>query len=93
MALRGVYYFTGSLDDPELTIVLLLWSTPVLCQVHYATALDWFIICSFLYCLASILEFAGVHYFTKVGCLCSVELESKVMRRYTKISESLTRPY
>ena len=30
MALRGVYYFTGSLDDPELTIVLLLWSTPVL---------------------------------------------------------------
>ena len=34
-------------------------------KVHYATALDWFIICSFLYCLASILEFAGVHYFTK----------------------------
>ena len=37
------------------------------CQVHYATALDWFIICSFLYCMASILEFAGVHYFTKVA--------------------------
>ena len=36
-------------------------------KVHYATALDWFIICSFLYCIASILEFAGVHYFTKVG--------------------------
>ena len=36
-------------------------------KVQYATALDWFIICSFLYCLASILEFAGVHYFTKVG--------------------------
>ena len=36
-------------------------------KVHYATALDWFIICSFLYCMASILEFAGVHYFTKVG--------------------------
>ena len=35
-------------------------------KVHYATALDWFIICSFLYCMASILEFAGVHYFTKV---------------------------
>ena len=35
-------------------------------KVHYATALDWFIIISFLYCLASILEFAGVHYFTKV---------------------------
>ena len=35
-------------------------------KVHYATALDWFIICSFLYCIASILEFAGVHYFTKV---------------------------
>ena len=36
-------------------------------KVHYATALDWFIICSFLYCMASILEFAGVHYFTKVA--------------------------
>ena len=35
-------------------------------KVHYATALDWFIICSFLYCMASLLEFAGVHYFTKV---------------------------
>ncbi len=36
-------------------------------QVHYATALDWFIICSFGYCMASLLEFAGVHYFTKVS--------------------------
>ena len=35
-------------------------------KVHYATALDWFIICSFIYCMASLLEFAGVHYFTKV---------------------------
>ena len=39
-------------------------------KVHYATALDWFIICSFLYCMASILEFAGVHYFTKVVVRC-----------------------
>ncbi|XP_023328188.1 gamma-aminobutyric acid receptor alpha-like [Eurytemora carolleeae] len=36
-------------------------------KVHYATALDWFIICSFGYCMATLLEFAGVHYFTKVG--------------------------
>jgi gamma-aminobutyric acid receptor subunit alpha len=36
-------------------------------KVHYATALDWFIICSFGYCIATLLEFAGVHYFTKVG--------------------------
>jgi hypothetical protein len=35
-------------------------------KVHYATALDWFIICSFLYCMFSLLAFAGVHYFTKV---------------------------
>ena len=46
---------------------LLLLLVPL--QVHYATALDWFIICSFLYCMASILEFAGVHYFTKVTLL------------------------
>ena len=38
----------------------------IVLQVQYATALDWFIICSFLYCVATILEFAGVHYFTKV---------------------------
>ncbi|XP_023322271.1 gamma-aminobutyric acid receptor alpha-like [Eurytemora carolleeae] len=36
-------------------------------KVHYATALDWFIICSFGYCMATLLEFAGVHYFTKIG--------------------------
>ena len=34
--------------------------------MRYATALDWFIICSFTYCMATLLEFAGVHYFTKV---------------------------
>ena len=38
----------------------------ILVQVRYATALDWFIICSFSYCMATLLEFAGVHYFTKV---------------------------
>ena len=55
-------------------------------EVHYATALDWFIICSFLYCMASLLEFAGVHYFTKASiqykywifyCLCDDLLESE----------------
>ena len=35
-------------------------------KVHYATALDWFIICCFGYCIATLLQFAGVHYFTKV---------------------------
>ena len=45
---------------------ILIPTHPFSLQVHYATALDWFIICSFLYCMASILEFAGVHYFTKV---------------------------
>lgn len=36
-------------------------------KVRYATALDWFILMSFFYCIATLLEFAGVHYFTKVG--------------------------
>lgn len=36
-------------------------------KVRYATALDWFLLVSFFYCIASLLEFAGVHYFTKVG--------------------------
>lgn len=36
-------------------------------KVRYATALDWFQLMSFFYCIATLLEFAGVHYFTKVG--------------------------
>ncbi|XP_018579320.1 gamma-aminobutyric acid receptor subunit alpha-2 isoform X1 [Anoplophora glabripennis] len=36
-------------------------------KVRYATALDWFLFMSFFYCIATLLEFAGVHYFTKVG--------------------------
>lgn len=35
-------------------------------KVHYATALDWFILMSFGYCIATLLQFAAVHYFTKV---------------------------
>ncbi|KAF7993296.1 hypothetical protein HCN44_006356 [Aphidius gifuensis] len=38
-------------------------------KVRYATALDWFLLMSFGYCIATLLEFAGVHYFTKVGKL------------------------
>ncbi|KOB71948.1 Ionotropic GABA-aminobutyric acid receptor GRD [Operophtera brumata] len=34
-------------------------------KVRYATALDWFLLMSFFYCIATLLEFAGVHYFTK----------------------------
>ena len=65
--------------SPQFTIAFFLGITTVLTlstialesrtdlpKVHYATALDWFIICSFGYCIATLLEFAGVHYFTKV---------------------------
>ena len=66
--------------SPQFTIAFFLGITTVLTlstialesrtdlpKVHYATALDWFIICSFGYCIATLLEFAGVHYFTKVS--------------------------
>lgn len=36
-------------------------------KVHYATAIDWFVIMSFVFVIATLLEFAGVHYFTKIG--------------------------
>ncbi|OXA53155.1 Gamma-aminobutyric acid receptor subunit alpha-6 [Folsomia candida] len=36
-------------------------------KVHYATALDWFLLACFGYCMATLLEFSGVHYFTKIG--------------------------
>ena len=56
---------------PGITTVLTLSTISLesrtdLPKVHYATALDWFILCSFAYCIATLLEFAGVHYFTKV---------------------------
>lgn len=35
-------------------------------KVRHATALDWFLLMSFLYCIATLLQFAAVHYFTKV---------------------------
>lgn len=43
-------------------------------KVHYATALDWFLLMSFAYCMSTLLEFAGVHYFTKVGTCCIFKL-------------------
>ena len=36
-------------------------------RVSYATALDWFTIMCFLFVVFTLLEFAGVHYFTKIG--------------------------
>ena len=35
-------------------------------KVSYATSLDWFILMTFAYCIASLIQFAAVHYFTKV---------------------------
>ncbi|KAH8368810.1 hypothetical protein KR084_007995, partial [Drosophila pseudotakahashii] len=46
-------------------------------KVKYATALDWFLLMSFLYCIATLLEFAGVHYFTKLGSGESPQVEDQ----------------
>ena len=36
-------------------------------RVSYATALDWYTIMCFLFVVFTLLEFASVHYFTKIG--------------------------
>ena len=36
-------------------------------KVHYATALEWFVIMCFAFVIGSLLQFAAVHYFTKIG--------------------------
>ncbi|XP_014680769.1 PREDICTED: gamma-aminobutyric acid receptor alpha-like [Priapulus caudatus] len=36
-------------------------------KVSYATSLDWFLVMCFMFVIATLLEYAGVHYFTKVG--------------------------
>jgi hypothetical protein len=45
-------------------------------KVRYATALDWFLLMSFFYCIATLLQFACVHYFTKVvrAPICSSKI-------------------
>lgn len=57
---------------PGITTVLTLSTLAIdtrtdLPKVHYATALDWFILITFGYCMASLIQFASVHYFTKVS--------------------------
>lgn len=55
-----------------ITTVLTLTTTSMdtrddLPKVHYATALDWFVIMCFGFVIGTLLQFAGVHYFTKIG--------------------------
>ena len=70
---KSIFNFCKSFIRGITTVLTLstiaLESRTDLPKVHYATALDWFIICSFGYCIATLLEFAGVHYFTKVKFL------------------------
>ena len=43
-----------------------------LAKVSYSTALDWFLLVSFCFVFAALVEYAGVNYFTKNGsCLTS----------------------
>ncbi|CAL4108957.1 unnamed protein product, partial [Meganyctiphanes norvegica] len=63
---------TSDRVGPGITTVLTLSTISLdsrtdLPKVHYATSLDWFIIMSFFYCIATLLQFAAVSYFTKVG--------------------------
>nr|CAD7203081.1 unnamed protein product [Timema douglasi] len=55
-------------------------------KVRYATALDWFLLMSFFYCIATLLEFAGVHYFTKVTALYFNLLEFAGVHYFTKVT-------
>jgi len=64
-------FYNGIINFAGITTVLTLSTISLdsridLPKVRYATALDWFLLMSFGYCIATLLEFAGVHYFTKV---------------------------
>lgn len=54
--------------------------------MRYATALDWFLLMSFFYCIATLLEFAGVHYFTKLG---SGEIHTLAEDEWEDIAETI----
>lgn len=52
----------------ELTLTTLSMDTrDDLPKVTYATALDWFIIMCYLFISSTLIEYAIVHYFTKIG--------------------------
>ncbi|CAA9993243.1 unnamed protein product [Nesidiocoris tenuis] len=54
-------------------------------KVRYATALDWFLLMSFFYCIATLLEFAGVHYFTKQVRFLRIDSLVLIINRFQKI--------
>lgn len=55
-------------------------------KVRYATALDWFLLMSFFYCIATLLEFAGVHFFTKFG---SGEINALIDDEWEDVAETV----
>lgn len=55
-------------------------------KVRYATALDWFLLMSFFYCIATLLEFAGVHFFTKFG---SGEVNALIDDEWEDVAETI----
>ncbi len=62
----SVYLLTGITSFLTLT-TLALDSRKELPSVPYTTGLDWFMIMCYSYVVASMLEYSGVHYFTKIG--------------------------
>ena len=63
-----IYFYSNSGITTFLTLTTLaLDSRGELPSVPYPTALDWFIIMCYSFVVASMLEYAGVHYFTKIG--------------------------
>jgi hypothetical protein len=72
-------YTVFSFSSVGITTVLTLSTISLdsridLPKVRYATALDWFLLMSFFYCIATLLEFAGVHYFTKASPYMSADV-------------------
>ncbi|CAL4124456.1 unnamed protein product, partial [Meganyctiphanes norvegica] len=60
-------------------------------KVHYATALDWFILMSFGYCIATLLQFAAVSYFTKLlhqVCCCQLLHQGNYFTKFAAVSYS-----
>jgi hypothetical protein len=69
----GVFFFSSVGITTVLTLSTISLDSRIdLPKVRYATALDWFLLMSFFYCIATLLEFAGVHYFTKASPCISV---------------------
>ncbi|KAH9383456.1 hypothetical protein HPB48_024965 [Haemaphysalis longicornis] len=87
---NSTYFFNNGITTVLTLSTFGLDTRTDLPKVPYPTSLDWFVIMCFSFVIFTLLEFAGVHYFTKVGSgeLPLTDEGSEVAQQVTKAVDS-----